>query len=105
MKLMISAVAVLILGALGFGQSGRRQKPPPPPTASPEPVVSAAPSKPQTQQAPQVTAEKNQDYRCTEDGTLARILDTENASSQGLSPKEVDTPAIVTVKPNPKSTS
>jgi TonB family protein len=50
-----------------------------------------------------VTAEKGQDYRCTDDGTLAHLLDP--PSVNGLSPKEVDVKAEVTASPEPRYTS
>ncbi len=49
-----------------------------------------------------VTAEKDQDYRCTDDGTLAHLLD--HAEVAGFSPKEVDTKAEITAKPDPTYT-
>ncbi|MGI9166512.1 MAG: energy transducer TonB [Pyrinomonadaceae bacterium] len=60
-------------------------------------------AKPETpEEAPPVTAERNQDYRCTDDGTLARILETE--TDQILSAKEVDTLAVTSAKPKPSYT-
>jgi TonB family protein len=47
----------------------------------------------------QVTAEKDQDYRCTDDGTLAHLLDP--AAVEAFSPKEVDVKAEITAKPDP----
>jgi protein TonB len=49
-----------------------------------------------------VTAEKDQDYRCTGDGSLAHLLD----EPQGVTytSKEVDTKAEVTEKPEPRYT-
>ena len=49
-----------------------------------------------------VTAEKDQDYRCTSDGTLAHLLDPPEVA--GFSPKEVDTKAEITARPNPTYT-
>ena len=46
-----------------------------------------------------VTAEKDQDYRCTDDGTLAHLLDSDQAV--GYEPKEVDVKAEITAKPLP----
>ena len=50
-----------------------------------------------------VTAEKNEDYRCTSDGSLAHIIDA-SEGDQAYSPKEVDTKAVITSKPLPKYT-
>ena len=49
-----------------------------------------------------MTAEKDQDYRCTSDGTLAHLLDHGNV--EGFTPKEVDTKAEITSKPDPNYT-
>ena len=46
-----------------------------------------------------VTAEKDEDYRCTDDGTLAHLLEKEAVA--GFSPKEVDVKAQITAKPEP----
>ena len=53
---------------------------------------------------PPVTAEKNQDYRCSEDGSLARILDQDDIGELVVSPKEVDERAVITAKPKPSYT-
>jgi protein TonB len=45
-----------------------------------------------------VTAEKDQDYRCTDDDTLAHLLDQDVA---GYTSKEVDVKADITAKPEP----
>ena len=49
-----------------------------------------------------MTAEKDQDYRCTSDGTLAHLLDHGNV--EGFTLKEVDTKAEITSKPDPNYT-
>jgi TonB family protein len=49
-----------------------------------------------------VTAEKDQDYRCTDDGTLAHLLDP--PAVNGLSEKEVDVKAEITAMPEPRYT-
>lgn len=46
-----------------------------------------------------VTAEKDEDYRCTDDGTLAHLLDHDEVA--GYSPKEVDVKAEITARPPP----
>lgn len=50
-----------------------------------------------------VTAEKNEHYQCTTDGSLARILEGE-ASEKTYLPKEVDTKALIREQPEPKYT-
>jgi TonB family protein len=46
-----------------------------------------------------VTAEKDHDYRCSSDGALAHLLDPPEVA--GFTPKEVDTKAEITAKPDP----
>jgi len=92
--------AVLLLLPI-YAQSGRRVKdrlPAPPPAEKPK---EANPVAPTPDVAPPVTAEKNQDYRCTEDGTLARIIEDEAQPGSILSSKEVDSRAVITSKPKP----
>ena len=84
-----------------FAQSGRRAKTLPAPTPSPTPASTASPT-PSLPPRSQVTAERDEDYRCTEDGTLAHLLDHDAAG--GFTPKEVDVKAQVTAKPEPTYT-
>jgi protein TonB len=46
-----------------------------------------------------VTAEKDQDYRCTNDGSLAHLLNPPEVA--GFGPKEVDVKAEITSQPEP----
>ena len=98
-----AVILILIFSISAFAQSGRRTKPAappaPPPEAKPSPSPSPTPSLPSNAQ---VTAEKDQDYSCTSDGTLAHLLDQGNV--QGFTPKEVDTKAEITSKPDPAYT-
>lgn len=90
--------AVLVLGPV-FSQSGRRVKdrfPTPPPAEKPANPIATQPDV-----APPVTAERNQDYRCTDDGTLARIIEDETEQGSVLSSKEVDSRAEIIRKPKP----
>lgn len=101
MSLRAALILILVFCASAFAQSGRRSKvvsaptPTPTPEATPSPTSSLPPGS-------QVTAEKNEDYRCTEDGTLAHLLDHDEAG--GFSPKEVDVKAEVTARPEPTYT-
>jgi TonB family protein len=61
-----------------------------------------SPKNPEPKVVP-VTAEKNQDYRCTDDGTLAHLMDDPD-SIKAFQPKEVDVRAVVTARPDPKYT-
>lgn len=89
-------ILILIFGINAFAQSGRRAKQLPAPTPSPTPEAKASPT-PSLPPRSQVTAERDEDYRCTEDGTLAHLLDHDEAG--GFSAKEVDVKAQVTAKP------
>ena len=89
-------ILILIFGTFAFAQSGRRARPAPAPTPTPtpeeKPSPSALPSEP-------VTAERDQDYRCTSDGSLAHLLDPPDVA--GFSPKEVDVKAEILTRPEP----
>jgi TonB family protein len=96
-------MAILVFASLVYSQSGRRAKQPASPVSAP--VAEVKPS-PKIEQAepPVVTAEKNQDYRCTNDGSLARILESTNANERIVSAKEADEPVLMTKKPSPDYT-
>ena len=94
--------AVLTFTATAIGQSGRRKTPVVVPATSPIPTPSESP-KPSEPKAAQVTAEKNQDYRCSDDGTLAHLIDDPD-SVKAFQPKEVDVRAEITARPDPKYT-
>jgi TonB family protein len=102
---VIAVLAVLVLSSLAYSQSGRRAKE----TRVAVPPTSQQENEPKTDPAtqdegPPVTAEKNQDYRCTQDGSLARILETDAVDEPVISPKEVDTRLVITAKPRPSYT-
>lgn len=100
---LVALVAILALSSFAYSQSGRRAKTRTP--ASPPEIVDETKSKPAPKdEPPPVTAEKNQEYRCTEDGSLARILDTDTIDERVLSPKEVDKRAVIIAKPRPAYT-
>jgi periplasmic protein TonB len=96
MKVLL--VLILVFATSAFAQSGRRKQPvaAPTPTPTPEEKPSPASSLPPREQ---VTAERDEDYRCTNDGTLAHLLDPPEVA--GFSPKEVDVKAEITAKPDP----
>ena len=91
-------ILILIFGITALAQSGRRAKPLPAPTPGPTPEATPSPT-PSLPPRSQVTAERNEDYRCTDDGTLAHLLDHDEAG--GFTAKEVDVKAEVTAKPEP----
>ncbi|MDQ2938642.1 MAG: energy transducer TonB [Acidobacteriota bacterium] len=104
MKFLLSAIAIVVLSSFSYSQSGRRAKEIRTPVPVPPPEVNQASAKPATaEEAPPVTAEKNQDYRCMSDGSLARILDPD-AAERILTAKEVDTRVLMTAKPKPSYT-
>jgi periplasmic protein TonB len=96
--LIVAFILILIFGTSAFAQSGRRNKTAPPPAPTPEIQPSPSPT-PSLPARSQVTAERNKDYRCTDDGTLALLL--EESSVVTFQPKEVDTKAEITAKPDP----
>lgn len=104
MKLVICVFSLIAIPGSGLAQSGRRvkeTKPPPPPV---EEQIKESPQTPKQDEASQVTAEKNQDYRCPDDGTLARILENETEPGEIFSAKVVDTRPVITAKPKPSYT-
>lgn len=93
----------IMLGALVSPQSGRRAKD----TKVPAPPVEQEVKEPKPaaqDEAPPVTAEKNQDYRCTDDGSLVRILDADVVGERVVSTKEADARAVITARPKPSYT-
>jgi TonB family protein len=99
--LKAALILILIFGTTALAQSGRRSKAAPAPTPVPTPEATPSPT-PLLPPGSQVTAERDEDYRCTEDGTLAHLLDHDEAG--GFSAKEVDVKAEVTAKPEPAYT-
>ena len=98
-----AVILILIFSTSAFAQSGRRTKPAAPPAPPPEAIPSPSPSPtPALPSNAQVTAEKDQDYSCTSDGTLAHLLDQSTVAA--FTPKEVDTKAEITSKPDPTYT-
>ena len=96
---MIRALILIILvSASAFAQSGRRNLPPPTPTPTPTPDAKPSPTSSLPSQSP-VTADKNEDYRCTDDGTLAHLLDRDQVTAYEI--KEVDVKAEITAKKLP----
>jgi TonB family protein len=96
MSVILALIVILVFGVSAFAQSGRRSKTVPTPPPEVKPTPSPTPSLPAR---PMVTAEKDQDYRCTDDGSLAQLLDGNEAG--GFSAKEVDTKAVITARPDP----
>ena len=105
MKYLFSAITILVLSTFSYSQSGRRAKDIRTPVPVPEQEVNQTKAKPAApEEAAPVTAEKNQDYRCTSDGSLARILDTDTSNERILSAKEVDARVVINSRPKPSYT-
>ena len=102
---VLAFFAILLLASAAASQSGRRAREIKVPVAiPPEETVQPKPTPLVADEPPPVTAEKNQDYRCTEDGSLARILDPDDIGELVVSAKEVDARATITAKPKPTYT-
>ncbi len=97
-------LAMTLFSCSIHAQSGRKApktiSPPPPPVEETKP---AATTKPADEPLP-VTAEKNEEYRCTNDGTLARVIDKPSEDESIFTSKTVDVRAVVTDKPRPSYT-
>ncbi|HEV7475588.1 MAG TPA: energy transducer TonB [Pyrinomonadaceae bacterium] len=104
LRLFGSLLAMLVLSLPVGAQSGRRAREIKTPVPPPEQEVNEAQPKPEAYDPPPVTAEKNQDYRCSEDGSLARILETDDVGEAAVSAKDVDARAVITAKPKPSYT-
>jgi len=102
-RFVFPLVAILALSALTHAQSGRRTREVKPPALVPE-VKEPTPKPATVDEPPPVTAEKNQDYRCTDDGTLARIIDADDKEEIVVSAKESDVGATISAKPKPSYT-
>lgn len=94
-------ILILIFGTSAFAQSGRRKAPVAAPTPTPAPAATPSPT-PSLPPSSLVTAEKDQDYRCTDDGTLAHLLDPPTVTA--FTVKEVDVKAEITARPDPNYT-
>ncbi|MFN2511002.1 MAG: energy transducer TonB [Pyrinomonadaceae bacterium] len=102
MNLLVPLITAALLLVPVYAQSGRRVKDRLPPAAPPAEIPKEpGPVVPAKDVAPPVTAERNQDYRCSDDGTLARIIDDEVQPASILSSKEVDSRAVIITKPKP----
>jgi TonB family protein len=91
-------ILILIFGTVAFAQSGRRARPATATFPTPTPEANPSPT-PSTRPGEQVTAEKDQDYRCTSDGSLAHLLDPPEVA--GFTSKEVDVKAEILTRPEP----
>lgn len=97
----VALILILIFGTSAFAQSGRRKGPVAAPTPTPAPEATPSPT-PTLPSRSLVTAEKDQDYRCSDDGTLAHLLDPPTVTA--FEPKEVDVKADINTRPEPRYT-
>jgi TonB family protein len=103
-KLTIAVFAILVLSLVANSQSGRRVKEIKAPIQpQPQEVNQPKPKPASTEEAPPITAERNQDYRCALDGGLERILEPETSESI-VSVKDSDLRAEITARPKPSYT-
>jgi len=102
--LFLIAAIGLSVSSVVAGQSGRRK--PPAAVPAPSPTPEEKPVEPASKTADTkvltVTAEKGEDYSCTDDGTLAHLVN--DGVNTGLQAKEVDTRAEILARPEPKYT-
>jgi TonB family protein len=96
--------AILVFSSAVYSQSGRRARDIKVPVPPPVKEVDQAKVKPGHDEPPPVTAEKNQDYRCSEDGSLARILEIDDIAELVVSAKDADARAVIMAKPKPSYT-
>jgi TonB family protein len=117
MKLIVSFVGIFLVSSLAYSQSGRRTReikvPVSPPAQETAERNTESRPNPSDDRAAAITAERNQDYRCTDDGTLERILETGEgaagnvtkiAGERILTSKETDSPVVITTRPQPSYT-
>ena len=100
----VTILALFVFSLSVYSQSGRRASEIKTPVPLPEQPAEAAKPKPDEDDPPPMTAGKNQSYRCSEDGSLARILEDDDIGEVVVSPKQVDMRAVITAKPKPSYT-
>lgn len=103
MKLVV-CLTILVFSLSVHSQSGRRAREIKVPVPPPEQEVKETKPSPAKDDPPPATAEKNRDYRCSDDGSLAMILDEDDIGEAVLSTKEVEVRAVITAKPKPSYT-
>ena len=104
MKSLVLLLSLTLFGVTASAQSGRKApKTIPQPTPVVEETKPAASATP-AETPPPVTAEKKEFYRCTTDGSLARVVDEDESMDHVLSSKAVDVRAVILEKPRPTYT-
>jgi TonB family protein len=101
MKLILTALAIIVLSSFAMAQSGRRVKeiktPMPPPL---EAGIESKPKVPSPIETTSVMVPTYLDYRCVSDGGVERMVDPEDVERIGTS-AETDARAEMTSKPRP----
>ena len=102
---VLAFLAILFVSSAAASQSGRRAREIKVPVPLPaEEANEPKPKAPPADEPPPVTAEKNQEYRCSEDGSLARIIDVDDLGELVVAAKETDARAVIIAKPKPSYT-
>lgn len=110
MKVVVALITILFFSSVAQSQSGRRPKEIKVPVPPPEVVADSKQPEAATNRGAAVTAERNQNYRCTDDGTLERIIESEPGASGDASAeriftaKETDSRVEITSRPQPSYT-
>jgi TonB family protein len=96
--------SLLLIGIHASAQSGRRgAKPAPVPSPTVEPSPDPANKATENKERSQVAAIAGEEYRCTNDGTLAVVVQSSEAEHI-FAPDEVTTKAKITSRPAPEYT-
>ena len=100
MKSFSSLTFVLSLSLLVSAQSGRRGLPTTVPASPPAEAIPAPATTPRDS-SPKVTVGPNQNYRCSERGGLASLIETTEVTPKFFSVRELDARATLTSTPQP----
>ena len=100
MKFIFVLSAILICNCIAYSQSGRKGQTITVPVPSPDIVEPK--SQAETSRSATVSAQKTEDYRCTDDRSLAVVLPTE--PEEKVETGKPDTPAQILSKPTPSYT-
>ena len=99
---LLALCSIVLIANPASAQSGRKTiKPGSPAVATPTPEPTPAVQPPQKRQ---VVAIAGEDYKCTDDGSLAVVVKSDHPE-QVFSNKEVTTKAKITSRPNPTYTN
>jgi TonB family protein len=102
--LFLVLLSILTLSSVLTAQSGRRPISIKVPVPIPEDTAPKSLPNRSADEPLEVTAEKNQEYRCAEDGSLARVIEPDDIGEQAFTAKELDSRVTITGKPKPAYT-